>query len=120
VTDDATPYAGQWHLAPSSAGIVSRAADLAAYENVHLRFWARVSSFEQSDFAFVLIGNNEVQWQAVKQFTAADSDGVYHIYDIDLSGIAMSDNFFVGFYTSVAPLSGKLHVDDVELWTPAP
>ena len=79
-----------------------------------------MSSFEQSDWASVLISNDEVQWQAVKQFTEADSDGVYHLYDIDLSGIAMSDNFFVGFYTSVAPLSGKWHVDDVELGTPAP
>ncbi len=120
MTDGDAPYAGDWHLAPSSTNLISRAADLAAYQNVHLRFWARLSSFEQTDWAFVLIGNDEVQWQAVKQFTAADSDGVYHQYDIDLSGIAMSDNFFVGFYTSVAPLRGKWYVDDVELVTANP
>lgn len=120
MTDDAAPYAGRWHLAPSSAGLISRAADLAAYENVHLRFWSRLSSFEHPNWAFVLIGNDEVQWQAVKQFTEADSDGVYHLYDIDLSEIAMSDSFFLGFYTSVPPLSGQWHVDDVEFTTPAP
>ncbi|KKK46651.1 hypothetical protein LCGC14_3163120, partial [marine sediment metagenome] len=97
-----------------------RAADLAAFGNVHLRFWARLSSFEAPDRAIVLISNDGVQWQVVKEFAESESDGAYHLYDIDLSEIEMSDSFAVAFYSSMDPLTRLWQVDDIEFVTVAP
>ncbi len=115
------PHAGNWQLDLSSGIFVSRSVNLAGRENVHLRLWSRLSRLDTSHRAVVLISSDGgLGWEVAKEFTAAESDGVYHLYDIDLSGVEMSDSFTVGFYREMDPLTDQWHVDDVELVTAAP
>lgn len=121
VTSGDAPYAGSWQMDISSGLFSSRSADLAAQQNVHLRFWSRLSRVDLSHRAIVFIsGDSGLTWQVVKELTWAESDGVYRLYDIDLSGFVMSANFAVGFYRLMSPLTDRWHIDDVELATPAP
>jgi peptidoglycan/xylan/chitin deacetylase (PgdA/CDA1 family) len=121
VTSGEAPHAGDWQLDLSSGVFVYRAADLAADERVHLRFWSRLSRLDASHQAIVVVSpGGGLGWEAVKEFTMAESDGMYHLYDIDLSGIEMSDSFAVGFYSLIDPLTDQWHVDDIELVTMAP
>jgi hypothetical protein len=56
-----------------------------------------------------------LNWQVVGELSDADADGAYHLYDIDLSGIDMSQGLLVGFYSLLAPATDAWHIDDVEL-----
>ncbi|GAG33118.1 unnamed protein product, partial [marine sediment metagenome] len=104
----------------SFSGLVHRVADLAGHENVHLRFWARLSSLQASGRAVVAVSSDGNEWQVVKEFTLAEGDGLYHLYDIDLSGIVASDSFSVAFYSQLAHLGSQWHLDDVEFVALAP
>ena len=121
VTSGEAPHAGDWQLDLSSSIYVLREADLAAQEKVRLRFWSRLSRPDTSHRAVVAVSSDSgVNWEVAKEFTAAESDGVYRLYDIDLSGIEMSDSFTVGFFRQFDALIDQWHVDDVELVAAAP
>jgi hypothetical protein len=110
VTSSDAPHSGDWQLDIPPGLFVYRSADLTGQENVHLRFWSRLR-LEGSDRAFVVASFAGNGWQSVMEFTPAEGDGVYHFYDIDLSGFEMSDNFVVGFFSQI----DSWHIDDVEL-----
>ncbi len=114
------PYAGDWALDLSSPIVVLRAVNLAGQENPHLRFWARLDSFGASDRATVVVRRNYGGLQAVMEFTEAESDGLYRLYDIDLSGIEGSGSFEVGFFSGMDSLTSRWNVDDVEVVSVAP
>ena len=94
--------------------------NLSGRRNVHLRFWARLSDLEPGRKALVAVMPAGGQLQVVKEFTAAESDGKYRPYDIDLSGVPMSGDFRVVFESQLAPLTSRWHLDDVELGTVTP
>ena len=114
-----TAHSGSYQLDMSFSGFVYRVADLAGQENVHLRFWARLGNLQVPGQAVVGVSDG-AQWEIVKEFTLAESDGLYHLYDIDLSHMAMSGSFTVAFQSQLAPLTSQWDVDDVELVTLAP
>ena len=113
------PHEGDWHLVVPPGLIVYRALDLTDQNGVHLRFWSRLN-LEGSDRAFVLVSPTRDDWRLVKEFTPVEGDGVYRMYDIDLSGFEMSDNFVVAFYSLLGSQSDPWQIDDVELGTPLP
>lgn len=116
ITSGEAPHAGDLQLDLSSGRFVYRMADLAAYEKVHLRFWSRLTLLDTSHRALVLVRpGGSLTWDVAKEFTMTESDGVYNLYDIDLTGIEMSDSFAVGFYRVMDPLGEQWHIDDVEL-----
>ncbi len=119
VTSGEDPHEGDWHLVVPPGLFVYRALDLTGQENVHLRFWSRLS-LEGSDRAFLFVSPTRDDWQLVKEFTLVEGDGVYRMYDIDLSEFEMSDNFALGFFSLLGPQSDPWHIDDVELGTPLP
>jgi peptidoglycan/xylan/chitin deacetylase (PgdA/CDA1 family) len=96
-----------WHF-------VSRQVDLSSYGRTRLRFSSRLTAFEDADRAFVLISSDGVEWEAVTQFGAEDSDGGYRLFDIDLSSFDVSSEFAVGFYSVMGGDAGW-QVDDVEI-----
>jgi hypothetical protein len=121
VTSGDAPHSGGWQLELASGVYVFRSADLSGRENVRLRLWSRLSGLGASDKALVLVSpGNGLPWQVAKEFTAAESDGVYRQYDIDLSAFQMTDGFIVGFYYLTDSPSDQWHIDDVELVTLAP
>jgi len=118
VTRPGDAHSGDFQLDLSFSGFVQRVADLGGHENVHLRFWARLSSLQAP--AKVWASGDLNQWQVVKEFTLAESDGLYHLYDIDLSGMVASGSFSVVFESQLYPLVSQWHVDDVEFVALAP
>ena len=116
VTGSEAPHAGNWQLELPSDVYVYRSADLSGQVNVHLRFWSRLSRLYPSDRAQVLVSTGNGQpFQVVREFTVAESDGVYHLYDIDLSAFPMTHDFIVGFYHLMDSPSDQWHIDEVEL-----
>ncbi len=121
VTSGEAPYSGDWHLELASGAYVFRPADLSGRDGVHLRLWSRLSGLGPSDKARVLVSPGiGLPFQVAKEFTGAESDGVYRLYDIDLSAFQMTDGFLVGFYYLKDSPSDQWHIDDVELGTLTP
>jgi len=119
--NEEAPHAGSWALEVPPPLIVAREVNLSGRGMVHLRFWSRLSRVDPSHRAAVLISPGpDLAWQVAKEFTAAEGDGVYHLYDVDLSGIVMSERVTVGFYNLMDPATDQWHIDDVELVTVAP
>ncbi len=121
VTGSDAPHSGSWQLELSSGAYIYRSADLSGQGEVHLRFWSRLSGLDPSDQARVLVSPGiGLPVQPVKEFTATESDGVYHLYDIDLSAFPMTSGFIVGFFYLMDSPSDQWHIDDVELAARSP
>jgi peptidoglycan/xylan/chitin deacetylase (PgdA/CDA1 family) len=120
VTTSCIPHSGGFCLDLSLGGFYQRAVNLSGRRNVHLRFWARLSDLEPGRTALVAVLAAGGQLQVVKEFTAAEGDGEYRPYDIDLSGVPMSSDFSVVFESQLAVLRSRWHLDDVELVTVTP
>ncbi len=116
VTGSDAPHSGSRQLELSSGAYIYRSADLSGQGEVHLRFWSRLSGLDPSGQAHVLVSPGiGLPFQVVKEFTATESDGVYQLYDIDLSAYPMTSGFIVGFYYLMDSPSDQWHIDDVEL-----
>ena len=114
------PHAGDWQLdllsGVLSANLVYRMANLAAYDDVHLRFWSRLSRVTIGSQATIYVRPGiDRDWREAKRFSMVESDGIYHLYDIDLSGFGMSDGSTLGFYAVMDPATDGWRIDDVEL-----
>ena len=115
-TSGETPHSGNWQQDLSSGAFVYRAGDVAGQTGVHLRFWSRFSRAAPSHRAIIMVNHpDSLSWLIVGELSAADADGAYHLYDIDLSGIDMSTGIVVGFYGLLDPATDVWHIDDVEL-----
>ena len=116
VTSQNSPFEGNSHLRlRSSDGYASRDVNLSGQTGVHLKFYAKVDSFEGSDYASVLVSPDNVTWTTVKLFTSADSDGVYKLVDIDISSYSMTSQFFIAFEGNMSNASDRLLIDKIEI-----
>jgi suppressor of ftsI len=110
------PHAGAWHARLRRVtGKIQRRARLRNASNVHLTFWAKVSSFEGADSAEVEVRLVGGAFTTVKTFTAADSDGLWHFYDLDLSGLALPANFKVLFDANMSAADDSWYLDDIRI-----
>jgi hypothetical protein len=110
------PHAGAWHARLRRAtGKITRRARRKNAANVHLKFWAKVTSFEDADVAEVKVALGAGVFATVKTFTAADSDDQYHFYDLDLSALALQSNIKVIFDAGMNASGDLWYIDDVEL-----
>ena len=109
------PHAGSDHLDLTSPAIVGRWADVSGQAGVHLRLWARLDGFQGWGTAGVTLRVGNGPLQTVFEFTAADSDGAYHPYDIDLTPFGSADTVQVGFYSHLGNPAVRWFVDDLEL-----
>ena len=99
----------------SSDGYVQRDVNLSGQTGVHLTFYAKVESFEGSDGALAQVSSDGVNWTTVKTWTGADSDGVYRLVDIDLSGFIMTSQFFVAFQGDMSNNGDRILIDKIQL-----
>ena len=110
------PHSGNGHVRMRrNTGYMSRVVNLAGASSVHLTFWAKVSSFEGSDTASVLVSSDGVNYTTVKVFTSSVSDNNYHAYDIDLSGFTMTSNFRIAFDANMSASNDYFYVDDIDI-----
>jgi hypothetical protein len=116
VTNAGTPYQGSYHLRLRvNTGYVARAVDLSSAVSAHLRFWAKVNSFEGIENATALISSNGTDWTVVRTWTIADNDNTYHFYDIDLSSYALTSQFWIAFRANMGQTSDYFYVDNLEI-----
>ncbi len=96
--------------------VVAQPADAgnALCSNVHLRFWAKVDSFETGDAVDCIVISDGTPY-LVRSWTDADSDSTYHSVDIDLSPYAMSSVFYVSFDARMSATDDYFYIDGLVL-----
>jgi len=115
VTSGNQPFEGTSHLRlRGKNGFVMRDVNLSGQTGVHLTFYAKVESFEGSDSALVRVFSDG-NWTTVKTWTSADSDGVYKLVDIDLSGFTMTSQVFIAFQGEMSSFADRLLIDNIEV-----
>lgn len=113
---DQNPYEGSRHLRlRNSDGYAARSADLSGSAELHLRFWAKVRSFESGDEASCLVSPDGSTWTTVKTWTSADSDDTYHPFDFDLTPYTLSAGFWIAFDADMNSANDHFYVDDVKI-----
>jgi hypothetical protein len=116
VTGNDAPHAGSWHARLRRVtGKIWRRARRKNTANLHLKFWAKVSSFEPGDIAEVKVTQTGGVLTTVKTFTAADSDDAYHYYDLDLTGLALPALVKLTFDAGMTASDDVWTIDDVVL-----
>ena len=108
------PHSGLNHVRLQRAGTtLQRSLDLTGATGVRLQLWIKTASLRGSDYASVSVAPDGVNFITVLTFVDGDDDNVYRLYDIDLSGFAMTANFRIEIRSDMK--WGKLWVDDVEV-----
>jgi hypothetical protein len=116
VIDTTAPYQGNYHLRlRTNTGYVNRAVDLSSAVSAHLRFWAKVNSFEGSENATALISPDGTDWTVVRTWTIADSDNTYHFYDINLSSYSLTSQFWIAFKANMGQTTDYFYVDYLDI-----
>ncbi len=111
-----SPHTGSGHVRlRRSTGYLERTVNLTGATDVHLTFWARVSSFESSDQALIRVSSNGVNYTTVKTLTSANSDNTYRLHDISLAGFSMTSNFRIVFDAAMSSTNDRLFIDDIEI-----
>lgn len=109
-----SPYAGNYHLLlKRRTGYVDRPVDLSSYEQVSLKFYAKVNSFEKNDFANLMISSDGVNWNILKTFTPTDSDNQYHSYTFDITGYGLTSSVWVAVDAEMSAVDDYLYLDDM-------
>ena len=116
VTNSGTPFEGGYHLRlRSSDGLVSRSVDLSHQIDIHLRFWAKVDSFETWDTATCQVSSDGINWDTVYTWTDALSDNIYKYYDLDLSPYQMTSQFWIRFDADMNSTGDYFYVDKLDV-----
>lgn len=112
-TPSGGPHGGSRHVQlRRSTGYIERSLNLSGQTDVRLQFWAKVNSFEGQDSDSLLVGPTG-SLSTAKTWTAADSDNIYHAYDIDLSTYSMASSFSVAYDASMNATTDYFYVDDI-------
>jgi len=120
VTTLGTPFEGTYHLRlRSSTGVANRSVDLSRQISAHLRFWARVNSFEPANTVICRISHDGVDWTTVYTWTQSDSDDTYHYYDINLTPYGLTETFWISFQSNMNSTGDYFYVDDLDIVWPA-
>ena len=110
------PHAGAWHTRLRRAtGKLQRRFRRKTAGVVHLKFWARVSSFEDADLAEVKVSTTGGVLVTVKTFTTADSDGQYHYHDLDISSLAVTPLVKVVLDAGMNSAGDVWYIDDIRV-----
>ena len=116
ITMDGHPYGGKYQmLLTGPDGYIERAADLSAATVAHLRFWAKADALESDDYAYCLVSSDGRDWTTVYTWTNHDADDVYRYYDIDLSGLKLTSEFWIAFQIESKDKGGCFYVDDISI-----
>lgn len=116
VVSSDSPYQGAYHIQlRRGTGHADRAVDLSGLGNVRLQFWARAGEFESGETAAVSVSPDGSTWFTVRTWIDGEDDNVYRFEDIDLSGYAMSSEFWIAFHASMSDTSDMFWADDIKV-----
>jgi hypothetical protein len=111
------PHGGLWHarLRRGTGYLARRFRLKTATDGIHIRFWAKVVSYEAADQALVQISVDGGPLQTVHTFTAADSDGAYHLVDLDITALATGSPIKLVFDAGGDAIDDSLFIDDIRI-----
>jgi hypothetical protein len=116
ITSSGTPYEGAYHLLlQSSDGYVKRSLNLSKQVSAHLRFRAKVNSFESADNTVCLVSSDGTSWTTAYTWTPAESDNTYHYYDINLTSYGFTNAFWIAFKANMNSSGDYFYVDDLDI-----
>src|SRR4030043_1504362 len=116
VTSSGTPYEGPYHLRlRDGTSFAQRSVDLSHQIDIHLRFWAKVNSFEPGDEATCQVSSDGINWNTVLTFTDVLDDNVYRYYDLDLSSYKMTSQFWISFNADMNSTGDYFYVDQLDI-----
>jgi hypothetical protein len=115
VTTAGAPFEGNYHLRMrGNSALVSRPVDLSDQVGVHLRFWAKVESFEWGDTALCQISTDGEEWITLETFDIW-TGSEYKQFDIDISSYEMTDTFWIRFDAEMSNSGDYFYVDKLDL-----
>ena len=84
IVSSGKPRSGSYHMRLRSADAwTDRPLNLSGYDNARLGVYVKVKSFEDADFAELMIKSDDNEWEILRRFTPSDSDNQYHYYEFD-------------------------------------
>ncbi|HEU5060700.1 MAG TPA: zinc metalloprotease [Kofleriaceae bacterium] len=111
-----TGVEGNFHARLRIGNKISRRFRLrGATGDIRVRFWAKVVSYEGADQAVVQVSAGTGALQTIHTFTAADSDGVYREYDIDITALATENPIRLVFDGNGDGADDTLYIDEVRV-----
>lgn len=111
-----SPHGVIYHAQMASNGnyyYISRPTNMTGKTDARVQFWVKADSFGASDYVECNIYDGTT-WNPVYTWTDGDDDNTYHYFDIDVSGMDMSDEFYVTFYAELSGGGAYFYIDDVQ------
>lgn len=118
IVSSGKPRSGSYHMRLRSADAwTDRPLNLSGYDNARLGVYVKVKSFEDADFAELMIKSDDNEWEILRRFTPSDSDNQYHYYEFDLTPYGLTTNVWIGFEAEMNEMRDNLYVDDIRIIT---
>ncbi|MFN0130656.1 MAG: S8 family serine peptidase [Verrucomicrobiales bacterium] len=95
-------------------GYLRRSANVGGASDLCLSFKSKVSSFEGSDVADVLVSSDGTTWIPALHLTAADSDNQYHDYEIELVSGPLG-HIHIAFDAGMSAQDDNWYLDDIRI-----
>ena len=117
VTTSGGPHGGSYHVQMASNGnyyYIARPTNMTGKSNARLQFWAKADSFGAFDYVDCEVYDGTT-WNNVQTWVDGDDDNTYYYFDIDVSGMDMSSEFYVTFYAELTGVGAYFYIDDVNL-----
>lgn len=120
VTSGEVPHEGSYHIRLRAVdGRAGRQVDLFNQPpGVKLQFWARIKIFEDDDQVELKLSPDGQDWSTLYIWDADDSDNIYYFRDIDLTGVALSDQTRIRFDADLDNGGDKFFLDDINIVRP--
>ncbi len=116
VSANGTPHGGSYHIEMASNGsyyYIARQTNMTGKTDAHIQFWAKADSFGASDYVNCTIYDGTT-WNPVQTWADGDDDNTYYYFDIDVSGMDMSNAFYITFYAELSGAGACFFIDDVQ------
>jgi len=96
-------------------GKLVRAFPAEGATNVHVRFTAKVAGFETTDRAMIRVRQASGVIKTIKLFKPADSDNLFHTYDIDVSALNLGPSSKLFVQAKMDTIDDRFFIDDIEI-----
>ena len=103
----------------AAGGSATRIVNLSGQpSNLNYQVWVKVKGFELGDNTELRFSPDGSQWDVAHIWTSADSDDIYHYFDIDLTPYTLSNQFRIAFVADITNGGDKFYFDDMKIIGP--
>ncbi|MCH7787402.1 MAG: hypothetical protein IIC22_07815, partial [Chloroflexi bacterium] len=114
IVQNGDSQSGSWHMRLRAGdGIAYRDVDLTGWSDTELTVWVRAKSFEDDEYARLMLGPPGSLVEAMRWDGDDEDDNEYHLYTIELSAFNPGGVFRVQFESHMGDNSDELFVDSL-------